>query len=215
MSVKKLIVALALSAGIFSASTASAAILVNGSFEATTDPELGNPDWDVFASIPGWTKFDDTAGIEVQRGNIGGSTAYHGLNKVELDSHGTNSNSGMSQTVTLDAGSYEFSFAYLGRNNTVGTNQINYDVVGTTVVGFEDSLRGDGTWTIVKVLFDIAADSTEATVNFWAQGTEDTLGGYIDDVKISAVPLPPAMLLFGAAMVGLGWVGRRRKTSAV
>ncbi|MFT6559150.1 PEP-CTERM sorting domain-containing protein [Sneathiella sp.] len=42
--------------------------------------------------------------------------------------------------------------------------------------------------------------------------------GYNDDFKIasvtvSAVPLPPAMALFGAAMVGLGWLSRRRKSA--
>jgi len=30
-------------------------------------------------------------------------------------------------------------------------------------------------------------------------------------IRISVVPLPPAMLLFGAALMGLGWVGRRKK----
>lgn len=35
----------------------------------------------------------------------------------------------------------------------------------------------------------------------------------IDDmiVRISVVPLPPAVVLFGAALFGLGWLGRRRK----
>ncbi|MEP3248170.1 MAG: hypothetical protein ABJN40_20930 [Sneathiella sp.] len=32
--------------------------------------------------------------------------------------------------------------------------------------------------------------------------------------KISAVPLPPAVLLFGAALAGLGWLGRRRRKIA-
>ncbi|MCG8490941.1 MAG: PEP-CTERM sorting domain-containing protein [Sneathiellales bacterium] len=42
--------------------------------------------------------------------------------------------------------------------------------------------------------------------------------GYNDDFKIasvqvSAVPLPPAMALFGGAVLGLGWLSRRRKKS--
>lgn len=32
-------------------------------------------------------------------------------------------------------------------------------------------------------------------------------------VRISVVPLPPALALFGAALFGLGWLGRRRKTA--
>ncbi len=33
-------------------------------------------------------------------------------------------------------------------------------------------------------------------------------------VRISVVPLPPAVVLFGAALAGLGWLGRRRKGSS-
>lgn len=31
--------------------------------------------------------------------------------------------------------------------------------------------------------------------------------------NVSAVPLPPAVLLFGASLLGLGWLGRRRKSA--
>ncbi|MCG8490943.1 MAG: VPLPA-CTERM sorting domain-containing protein, partial [Sneathiellales bacterium] len=39
---------------------------------------------------------------------------------------------------------------------------------------------------------------------------------YIDSITVStvsAVPLPPAALLFGGAVVGLGWITRRRKAA--
>jgi hypothetical protein len=32
-------------------------------------------------------------------------------------------------------------------------------------------------------------------------------------IRISVVPLPPALLLFGGALLGLGWVGRKRKAA--
>ncbi|WP_037492548.1 VPLPA-CTERM sorting domain-containing protein [Sneathiella glossodoripedis] len=32
-------------------------------------------------------------------------------------------------------------------------------------------------------------------------------------IRISVVPLPPALLLFGGALIGLGWIGRRRKAA--
>ena len=32
-------------------------------------------------------------------------------------------------------------------------------------------------------------------------------------IEITAVPLPPAVVLFGAALAGLGWLGRRRKSA--
>jgi len=37
---------------------------------------------------------------------------------------------------------------------------------------------------------------------------------YIDSITVSAVPLPPALLLFGAALGGIGFLGRRRKEKA-
>lgn len=140
---------------------------------------------------------------------------------MELDSHGgTDTNSGMYQQLVLGVGSHEFSFQYLGRTNNSGTNGIHYALEdggvtnGTTYTSglFVDDVTGvksDG-WQTVTVLFNVLTAGTY-TLEFWAGGADDTLGGYIDDVQISAVPLPPAVLLFGAAMLGLGWVSRRRK----
>lgn len=34
-------------------------------------------------------------------------------------------------------------------------------------------------------------------------------------IEISVVPLPPAFAVFGAALLGLGWLGRRRKKAAL
>lgn len=231
MSLKNWLAAIALATGVLGASSASAA-LINGGFEADI-PGLSNPDWDVYDSIPGWTKFPGTSGIEVQRGNVGGATAVEGLNKVELDSHGgTDTNSGMSQSVALTAGSYEVTFKYLGRTDNAGTNGIHYGAqLDSAIVGSVDSTDFDpaglafgditgtkagtingGDWTLVTFAFSIASDAA-VSIGFWAGGADDTLGGYIDDVQISAVPLPPAMALFGAAMLGLGWVSRRRKSA--
>ncbi len=51
--------------------------------------------------------------------------------------------------------------------------------------------------------------STEAIALF-GDGFGDT--DYDDlAVKISVIPLPPSVVLFGAALLGLGWLGRRRK----
>ena len=225
MAVKNWLAAVAMSACVFGASTASAALL-NGGFE---EPVQADGTWNVYNNITGWTAFDGDAGIEIQTGNVGGASAIEGVNKVELDSHGqTNTNSGMSQSLSLTAGSYKVSFQYLGRTNDSGTNGIHYGAaltsgLGATVekedfnpggIAFGDitGVIGDG-WTLVSFIFSIGADA-DVSLGFWAGGSDDTLGGYIDDVQISAVPLPPAMLLFGGAMLGLGWLSRRRKAAA-
>jgi len=36
---------------------------------------------------------------------------------------------------------------------------------------------------------------------------------YIDTLTVTAIPLPPAIALFGAALFGLNWLGRRRRQS--
>ncbi len=221
---KALVAAAAVSVVAFAAAPASAMgvnLLQNGSFEDMTgiDP-LGNPDWGVYQNIPGWESFTGT-GIEIQRGNIGGSTAQEGLNKVELDSdpnrggdgQATTTNSDMQQSVALTAGQYKFSFWYRGRTNNLGTNGIDFVLTNTTVgPDFVTGIASDG-WTLIERTFTLAADAS-VNVIFEATGTADRLGGYIDNVQLTAVPLPPAVALFGAALAGLGFLGRRRRKSA-
>lgn len=182
----------------------SAAFL--SSFE--TDAGLANGQWKVVSpSYEGWV-VTEGPGIEIQNGNIGGTPAYSGVQKIELDSHGEgDTNSAMTRTVDLEAGTYEFSFAYFGRTEDEGTNGIGYslspDVLG---IGNVTGVKSDG-WQIFKETFTLDS-AAEVNINFWASGDDDTFGGYLDDVRITAVPLPPAMLLFGAALVGLGWLTR-------
>ena len=47
---------------------------------------------------------------------------------------------------------------------------------------------------------------------FAATGKEDTLGGSLDDIQVSAVPIPAAALLFAPAL--LGFLGLRRKVQS-
>lgn len=50
---------------------------------------------------------------------------------------------------------------------------------------------------------------------FAAVGTENTFGGSIDDISLTAVPLPAALPLFGTGLglIGLfSWFRRRRET---
>ncbi len=178
------------------------------------DVGLSNGQWTIVPTIEGW-KRTHGPGIEVQNGLIGEALPYDGKQKIELDSgilddDFPTANSGMEQTVTLAAGAYEFSFAYLGRTSDAGTNGIGYSISPKILKDDVTGVNSDG-WMIISHLFELKED-TDVTMSFWAQGTDDWRGGYIDNVRISAVPLPPAVLLFGAALAGLGWVGRRRKT---
>ena len=50
-------------------------------------------------------------------------------------------------------------------------------------------------------------------VDFTAYGDGFGLGGFtsveIDNVNVSAVPIPAAVWLFGSALAGLGWLRRK------
>lgn len=184
------------------ASAASVNYVVNSDFE---ESELKPNAWKVFSEINGWTTTKSPE-IEVQNGNVGGSTAYSGNQNVELDSHG---NSGMSQKLKLDAGDYFLSFAYRGRTDAPDTNSITYSFLRTGIP--KDTVKGVSSeaWQVFD-FHSTLADATTITLKFKATGTSDAVGGYLDPVRITGVPIPPAVWLFGSALMGLVGVARHQ-----
>lgn len=236
---------MALALGLAAFAAPAHAVVVNGDFEdtRTSTPneglvnrqELGElatlpgKTWDVFTTIPGWTT-SAGAGIEVQaNGTIRGFNANSGSHYVELDSHpnaeSNITNSMMEQEITLASGIYQLDFFYSPRTSDVGTNGIEYSVfsqsssqlLAGSVTG-PSATTSVGTWTqVFSTLFPVLSSDSPIILKFLATGSEDTLGGFIDDVsltRISAVPLPAAgpLLLIGVA--GLGFLSRRRKAAA-
>ncbi len=217
--------------------TASAAIVSNGGFEDLTGAQTstsgngsGTPtqaellvndlitgNWGVFGSIPDWTSTSGT-GIEVQTAptltNVNPRT---GSFYVELDSNGPGlTNSAMEQSVSLQAGStYLLEFWYTPRvANNPGTNIISYGIAGSSFAGgtVTGPPPGVGTWSLVSQHFTVDADG-DYLLQFAALGNDDFLGGFIDDISISAVPLPAAGFLLLGAMGGLGFMSRKRKAA--
>ena len=192
--------ALALAAG-----AAGAATVQNGSFE--DHPHVSN--WAVFGSIPGWTTLSG-AGIEIQtNATLGTIDAHSGTSYVELDSH---NNSSMAQVISFGAtGLYELSFWYSPRRALPGSNTIEYFMGGTLLgsVTGPDATTAVGSWTEITARFVIDTIG-DYTLAFAATGTDDSYGGLIDDVSISAVPLPAGGLLLMTALGGLGLARRRR-----
>lgn len=218
---RKTTFALASAVALMAVPAMASTVVLNGSFEedpgvaglrgndfADLPTNSGNKSWDIWTDLPGWESTSG-AGTEIQTDvTLGSIDAQEGNYYVELDSH---NNSSIAQTIALDAGAYELSFYFSPRTRNEETNGITYGVNGV----FSDTVTGPsadiakGEWTEITYLFNIdTADDYDLV--FAATGKNDSYGGLIDNISISAVPLPaPALLLMG----GLGALGalRRRK----
>ena len=199
----KLLLAVALAASFGVAHAGTANLVVDGSFE---DQAQAAGSWNVYSAINGWTTVSGS-GIEL-RDQVAGN-AFDGKNYVELDS---SSNSAMAQTLTTTAGSlYNLSFAYSARAGVdAASNPIEVlwnGVSVATVTANGIGLSGND-WH----LFNYSVKGTGSdTLTFRAMGTNDSVGGSLDAVTVSAVPEAStyAMMFFGLVAIGFS-VGRRR-----
>lgn len=204
------------------ASAASAATVVNGSFEqdagtaqdgqafSTLAGNSGNDSWSVFDNLPGWTTVSGS-GIEIQTKNTLNLTPQDLAHYVELDS---NNNSSMKQTINFTStGSYLLSFWYSPRNDDAASNGITYSI-GTllgsvTGPGGGPPVTAVGSWTQILASFVITQTGNYDLV-FAASGTDNSLGGFIDNVSIAPIPLPAGGLLLIGALGGLAALRRRK-----
>jgi hypothetical protein len=221
---------IALAAAAFTGTASQAATIVqNGSFEVAPAPgtkgknnrlfstlATTSPGWDIFTSLPGWTSIGG-AGIEIQAdAAVGHVDALFGKHYVELDS---NNNSAMRQSLTLGVGRYLLSFWYSPRalqgGTTSETNGIGYsvaDLVGSITGPGGASGTAVGKWTEVTGEFFVKTAGTY-NLDFRAEGTSDSYGGFIDNVSVAPVPVPAAGLLLVGALGGLAALRRRRASA--
>ncbi len=182
--------------------TASANLVLNGSFEDVS-PAPGvqtqaNGTWSIYSAIDGWTT---TAGpgIEV-RNNIAG-TASNGFNYVELDSTG---NSTMAQTLLTAAGSYyALSFDYSGRAGVAAaSNGIevlwNNVLVNLTPITASGIGQSNHVWS--GYTFGVYGTGSDV-LSFRSVGTQDSLGGSLDNVRV--VSEPGILAIMGLGLLAL------------
>mgnify|MGYP005851845729 CR=1 FL=1 len=184
----------------------------------------GNASWDVYSTLPGGWYTSAGNGIEVQTnltingaGSINSLDAFGGgpgSHYIELDSEadggvGGVSNSSMSQKVSgLSVGrQYLFSFYYSPRTSSFSTddNLISWLIappgVGGSVSGPANGTgTSAGVWTLFETIF--TATSEDVVITFSAGGNDNELGGFIDNVSLSLVPLPAGALLIVGAFAG-------------
>ncbi len=168
-------------------------LIVNGGFE---EPQLAYHHWQVFpdASQTHWT-VENGAGLEIQNGGVAGDP-HSGNQLAELDSHGQDSSSTISQTInTVPGQEYRLVFYYSPRpHRPAGDNTLGLElevIAGSDGPIFTDTIMenavGDSNTVWTEYTYNFKAVSSLTTIKFSDEGTENTLGGYLDDISIKAL----------------------------
>ncbi len=163
-------------------------LIQNGSFENGYIVTAHNGKWQVFESIEGWAAYVSSPvqpRIEIQNGpTIGGLGAQDGLAKVELDSHKVGSNTHLYQEITTEPGKkYILKYYYSPRvKNNSETNRAGVYWNGDAVESLNGTQRG---WVEYISVLDAATNVSK--ISFHGEGTEDTVGAYLDNVSIKEV----------------------------
>ena len=158
-------------------------------------------------TVAGWTPVTQ---IELQNNVAGAPASTGGQVFAELDA---DFNSTM--TRVIGPGTYDLSFLYSPRPGVpFSSNGILVDLDGNELgqISATGMSGGNTAWsTIVMQRFTLTGN---ATLRFSANGTSDSLGGYIDNITLAAVPEPATWALF---ILGFGFIGHtmRRRGSKV
>ena len=212
---KKLLAAAAL-ACVFALPAHAVPVIYSDDFNSNAADQLnGTP--------AGWTL---TGGI-VDIIGAGGSFDWYPGNGSYIDLDGSNGSLGQVSTITsntilnfVNGRVYNFSFDYGINHNDQGDSDtitlgvlINNSFIQDLITVDANGLNHAAT------TFTLASIAQFAIGNFFGQvyirgnsvGGSDQGGGIVDNVSVSAVPLPGAALLLMSGLLGLGGVSRFRR----
>ena len=201
-------------AGLLLSGAAQAATVTNGSFEDTTGfTSAGHPgdDTDSLGSgLPGWTIANHNVAW-IGPSNPFGLTASNGDYFLDLTDYTTGSPFGaVIQTISTVIGQhYELSFD-LGSSSNYGIPAAITALVGITGQTFTSTLGGTNNWE--REVLSFIADGTSTTLILGGASGSNYIG--LDNVSVTATPLPASMVMFLTALVPLGFAGYRRKQNA-
>ncbi len=201
---------------------ADANLVADGGFESTVLPDGTWGFYDAGNPLSGWTA-STGAGDDIEVRHDAAGTGHASDNFVELDSQ--LHNSAMSQVLATVAGqTYTLSFWYANRAASpdyngvwpggvvpASSNGLSFDLGSGAILvpALADNTSPDNQWVEYVTTF-VATGPT--TLTFAAQGTSDTFGTSLDDVRVvAAVSEPAPLALMAAGLLGLGVVSRRRR----
>jgi len=191
-------------------------LVQNGSFEVTPT-KINNGGWTTYNQIEGWQA---TSGgkIEIQRGAAG--KAFDGSNLLELDSHHYNKNApvlGVFQDISTTVGqTYRLSFMYSARPNISASENMFSVLFGDEFSKQLTAGKGGSQTNWMEYVVDVVATSTTSRLQFNYEGNRDTLGAYIDAVKVEAVPgskaVPEPTTMAGIALASFGFAAAKKRS---
>lgn len=194
------------------AEAASVNLLTNGGFE---DPVFNGSFGTIFAiaNIPGWEIF--TGSVDLIHSHWESSEPDQ-----NLDMNGA-ARGGIRQTVSglLPGQHYRLSFDIAG--NPDGGDSLKELTVSlndgvspyTFIQQFNTFGHSRASMGWQSVVYDFVAGSSNLVLSFLGDANPNNqfYGPALDNVSLNAVPLPPALALFGTALAGLVALGRRRR----
>ena len=136
-----------------------------------------------------------------------------GQGSVDLDGYNPGA---ISQTLQTVAGQkYLLSFSLSGNPydnplKVLGVYLNDTLAAPTYTVDVSHSSQGNMNWATETIAFQAGSDSTKLTFASLDSNQNSYWGPAVGNVSVSAVPLPAALPMFGAALVGLGGLARRR-----
>ena len=205
------------------ATSASAQIVQNGSFESFTGAFGGDNGAQLIGSsttLTGWTIIGGEIAI-LKNSNAYNLTASDGVNFLDLAGYSngglpkgvsqvlTGLNAGQTYTLSMDLG-IRNGACVSGGNNCRGPIQVSANVAGTTQTFTHSSTTDGNVWNKVSSNFVANNPSVLLTI----QGVSLPAGNQyigLDNVSVSPVPEPAIWSLMLAGLVAVGVMGRSRR----